>query len=221
MRLQVLVVVILGTCAVICPFAVHAAKLSGLSRCGPIAMQVCATACGCPISGEQIDEYIEGDADGCTLLELQRVGNLLGLHSVAVQYPNELPPDGAAPAVLPTVNGEGRQHFVALVGCCNGRALIVDLPDRPLWLPENELRKTYNWHGEALHFAADESSIATLRDVIDNKGLVRHETRFVKASVILACFAFAVTVMTYWRGRSRNTETLRQPHCNCDEVGGG
>jgi hypothetical protein len=120
--------------------ATAATRLSGLSRCGPLAMQMCASICGVVIGGDDIDAHIEGDADGCTLLELQRVGRLLGLHTFALKYPRGLPYHQGPPAVLPIVNGEGRRHFVALAGCRQNLALVVDLPTGSVWLTEDQLR---------------------------------------------------------------------------------
>ncbi|HET6884001.1 MAG TPA: cysteine peptidase family C39 domain-containing protein [Pirellulales bacterium] len=174
-----------------------------MSRCGPVALQICALTCGLPVKGDEIDNQIEGDADGCTLLELQRVGHAFALHTLAVQYPTGLPFEGAAPAVLPTVSPVGRQHFIALVGCRNGRALIVDLPNRAVWVTEQDLRTSLRWHGEALHFSTDDKQIAELRDKVEYERRVSSESKLVIASVALLSIALAIAVTTYRRGRQR------------------
>jgi hypothetical protein len=41
--------------------------------------------------------------------------------------------------------------------------LISDVPFQPIWIPEEALRKEWNWDGTMLHVATDAATIKELR----------------------------------------------------------
>lgn len=177
-------------------------QIAGLSRCGPVALQVCAALCGNTVKGDVLDQQIEGDAEGCTLAELQRVADLFGMHSLAVNWQTSLPTEDAPPAIIATVNQDRRQHFVVLAGYRNGSALMVNVPNFPVWMSDEQLRTILSWNGEALHISCDSAAIAKLRAQVNTSG--RPHWFIVSACVGVA--ALGATLATLWsRASSRDT----------------
>jgi ABC-type bacteriocin/lantibiotic exporter with double-glycine peptidase domain len=195
------------------PTSAIAVTRLGISRCGPMAMEICASMCGMPVAADDIDDLVEGDPEGCTLAEIQRVGGLLGLRTLAIRWPHGLPAEVAGPAVIPTVNADGRRHFVTLAGCRSGNALIVNLPSRPEWVSENYLRTSLMWKGEALHFAKDDESVAKLGQYMEMEVRRRRDAALFTTGAVLAATSVVIAAATYVRiarhRRSEHVATVR------------
>lgn len=144
-----------------------------LLRCGPVALQLCSAICDRPLRADAIDEYFEPGSDENTLAEVRDAAHAVELHTLAVQWRRTLPPPNSSPAVIPIVNARGRRHFVAMAACRNSLALIVDVPQPPMWVSEEALRTKLHWHGEALHVAASDAALAGLRSEFESRGRYR------------------------------------------------
>lgn len=134
-----------------------------LLRCGPSSLQFCAAMSGRPLEADEIEKHIQEQSEEHSLAEVNRVARSLGLRTVAVRWTGALPPAGAAPAIIRIVTSAGKSHFVSLAGCWDDRALIVDLPGAAVWMTEAQLRHKLQWSGDALHIAASDAALASIR----------------------------------------------------------
>jgi ABC-type bacteriocin/lantibiotic exporter with double-glycine peptidase domain len=175
-----------------------------LARCGPLALQVCSAMCGRPLNPEDVDSRIALGADGCTLLDLSKAAESLGLRTMVVRWSGSLPTRIGAPAVIPVVNRNNRRHFVVLAGSRDGEALIVDAPSMPAWMTIARLQTELHWGGEAMHVSCDDEGLAPVKDALV---ATQHRTTAVwyfasaSAAVAVAC-AIWMSSRICNRGRS-------------------
>jgi hypothetical protein len=126
--------------------------LGDLNRCGPIALQVCATVSGRTTGAREIDEIMARDGHEWSLEELQSCARQLGLYTLAVKW-RRVPLSIEAPAII-RIRAPGGNHFISLVGRKADDVLIVDPPFDPSWVPISRLESELAWDGYALHVAS-------------------------------------------------------------------
>lgn len=174
-----------------------------LLRCGPIALQLCSKLCGRSLRADAIDKYFKPGTDENTLAEVRDAAHAVGLSTRAVKWRVGLPPSSAPPAVIPIVNSRGKRHFVAIAGCRNGLALIVDVPQQPAWMSEEALRTKLHWQGEALHIASSDAELAALRSE-----LVFGGRTFSTAPWLAAAGVTLVMCLVGWELRLRRRRSI-------------
>lgn len=175
------------------------------ARCGPLALQVCASMCGRPLDPADVDSHVAINTDGCSMQDLSAAAELLGLRCLAVRWrPGELEANVPA-AIIPVVNRGRRLHFVSLAGFRDGRCLIADLPYGLRWFTEDQLRGELRWTGEALHVAADEAALDALRQTVRDAAHRRNIAAWCMAGVA----SVAALYILHFRNRFRRSGMTR------------
>lgn len=162
---------ILGMCFASWPYALAAAEsipgvsapLTDTDRCGPNSLQACLCLNDHCVSRSQISEVLpERDYD-FNLLELKQAAAQLGCDTLAVKW-SDMPASIPSPMIVPTVQRNGRRHFLVVAARSGDRVLILDVPNRPYWVPLSTFKSNFNWTGEALHVSR--SSVAHLESLL-------------------------------------------------------
>lgn len=175
--------------------------LVDLSRCGPLALQVCAVFLGRETSHDEIGRLLPPDGSQRSLLELKRAAEDLGLETLALRWNRELPRTIRTPAILPVEMHSGHPHFLAMLGRRGEQVCLVDVPHAPHWIDVEELKTEWRWRGEALHLATDAEMFEELRGAQTSSGVFR--------VVGFGALGLLVAVIL-WRGRPRLTDLRRR-----------
>lgn len=132
---------------------VNMAHGSDSNICGVRALAVCGASLGEMWDPDKLNVLAGDRGEHTTFADLKVAAEQMGLIAKGVQWEQVNPQIDwdSAPAVLRIYLGNGRPHFLTVVGGDSEKVLAVDWPAMPHWTTWKELRTTWRWDGMALH----------------------------------------------------------------------
>jgi len=174
-RLSLLIVASLAVIASSPSRAISQEEVSPENMCGALALTCAARAAGATIDVEDLVDKLPINGKMKSFSDLIDAARQLGLATKVVRWRAGQLRQVNLPCIVRLVpkSGTSGAHYIVLIAAEHGAVRVIDPPQRPIWITDEELFR--EWDGVALYVAPDAATMtanAPLVPALDERSAI-------------------------------------------------